>query len=103
MTTMFIDYLYETFVGSETSDITPATAFQRFVRTLCCASKERRGSSWVCSSSDGLLWNGKQEKGGRIVPLAFMRRIFEHLRSKVILAIVPVQKRRQQCLASVFL
>lgn len=102
MTAMFIDYLYETFVGSETSDITPATAFARFVRTLCHVSKEQCGSSWVCSSSDGLLWNGEQEKGGKIVPLAFMRRIFEHLRSKVILDAVSVTKRRKQRLASVF-
>ncbi len=102
MTTTFIHYLHEIFVGSDTSEVTPQTAFQRFVRTLCCALQERRAFSWFRSASDKQVWNSgcNGSAMGRLsIPLVSIPRVLDDVRR----AGLSVTKRRQQCWESGFL
>ncbi len=93
MTTTFIHYLREILVGSDTSDVTPQTAFQRFVRTLCCASQGRRASSWFRSSSDKRIGNSGSEKSSLLVPSISACRMFDDIRFTGL----SMTKRRQPC------
>jgi len=93
MTSTFIRYLHDFFVGSETADVTPQSAFQRFVRTLCCASQERRTSSWFRSSSDKRIGNSGREKRSLLVPSISACRLFDDIGFIGLSRI----KRRQPC------